>query len=208
MKCLLYKDWLVLKKTCRVYCLLILLFAGLGLLDDSLTFYIYYPSLMAGMLAMSLYSWDERCKWQVYCQTLPVDRKQYVLSKYLFCVFLVLPVLVLTAAVLLVRQLRGGALDAGALAADLVMCLAIGLLGPALLLPFLFWLGSEKGRLAYYLVLGLTFAVCFALPDAVALRRAAPLALPLGLAALVGVVGLLFALSAAVSVALYARREL
>lgn len=208
MRGLLKKDWYLLKKTCHVYFLVLVLFAVLGGLTGSETgsFYLLYTAILSGMCSMTLLSLDEKCKWQSWCQTLPVSRVQYVLAKYLVGALVLLALLAVVAVATLARQLGAGQPDIPGLLATLSVCLGLGLAAPALLLPFLFWLGTEKGRLAYYVLLGGVMVAYFSMPELPS-QALAPHGAAGGLL-VVGVALALFAASAALSAALYRRREL
>ena len=67
-------------------------------------------------------------------------------------------VFLLAELLLAVRLFLNGAFDAGAFLSLSSALLLLGLLGPSLLMPFTFKFGSEKGRMAYYLVIVLLFA--------------------------------------------------
>ena len=87
------------------------------------------------------------------------------------------------------------------------MLLPVGLVGPAVLLPVIFRLGVEKGRIFYYVLVGLVAAsaVIFSsgqLPEIPAVQVQLP-----GLALVLGSL-VLFALSWGLSIVLYQRREL
>lgn len=155
MKGLLLKDFYVLFKNCRVFMVLILVFIAVSLFGDDNWFFIIYPCLFAGMFPMTLIAYDERSGWSHYCGTLPYTRAQLVSVKYTVGLLINAVILLLIALV----QVAKGAneLDRNALTGLLTCAGAIGLVSPALLLPFVFRFGSEKGRIAYYIVIG---AIC------------------------------------------------
>ena len=87
------------------------------------------------------------------------------------------------------------------------MLLPVGLVGPAVLLPVIFRLGVEKGRIFYYVLVGLVAAsaVIFSSGQSPEIPTA-QVQLP-GLALVLGSL-VLFALSWGLSIVLYQRREL
>ena len=87
------------------------------------------------------------------------------------------------------------------------MLLPVGLVGPAVLLPVIFRLGVEKGRIFYYVLVGLVAAsaVIFSSGQSPEIPTA-QVQLP-GLALVLGSL-VLFALSWGLSILLYQRREL
>ena len=86
------------------------------------------------------------------------------------------------------------------------LLLPLGLLGPALLLPVVFWLGVEKGRLLYFVLVGLVCAAGVFFTAGTDVAAVTSRELP-GLV-VVPVCVLVFALSWGLSIVLYRRREL
>ena len=115
----------------------------------------------------------------MYCDTLPVTRRQIVTVKYVICAILAAAVTLLAIAAALVR----GQLDP-AFRAELKTLLPLmpltGLTAPALMFPAMFRLGAIKGRTVYISVVILVAAVCAVLVIADgASARAVPFALSL-----------------------------
>ena len=152
MKGLLLKDIYVASKYCKILGFIILLFLALSLFSEPEMFYVMYPAIIASVIPVSMISVDEKCKWDVYCDTLPYSRKQVVSSKYLLSLCMTAIVLVLSACAQMIHVVRGNWNTE-----SYVMCLAfllvIGLVGPAVLLPFIFKMGAEKGRVVYLAVI-------------------------------------------------------
>lgn len=152
MKGLLLKDWLMLKKYCRIYFFLLVVFAAAAMGVENNLFFLFYPMLLGGTLVVTLISYDERSHWNVYCNTLPCSRRMQVNEKYLFSLLLVLGTFVCLALLQLIRGLfletPDGIVDMGLL----LILLAVGILPVAVLLPVVFRLGVEKGRIGYYIV--------------------------------------------------------
>lgn len=152
MKGLLLKDIYVMSKYCKVFGFIILLFLALSLFSEPEMFYVMYPAIIASVIPVSMISVDEKCKWDVYCDTLPYSRKQMVSSKYLLSLCMTATVLILSACAQMIHVVRGNWNTE-----SYVMCLAfllvIGLVGPAVLLPFIFKMGAEKGRVVYLAVI-------------------------------------------------------
>lgn len=151
MKGLLLKDLYLLKKYCGMFFVVIFFFAGVSIFSDGNVFFLYYPCIFAGMLPMTLLSYDEMEKWDSYAETLPVSRAQMVSAKYtigllgnVFVVCLLLIAQFLAGVSMLEDLLIGG-----------LMLLSLGLLAPGILLPFVYKFGAQKGRIVYYIVIAL-----------------------------------------------------
>lgn len=208
MKGLILADFYMAKKYCRSYFLIMLVFIAVSFFGNDNTFLIIYPVILAGMLPVTLLGYGERHKWNVYCETLPLTRKQAVKEKYLLTGILLLGVFLLIAVVQGLRLSASGQFDVREYGALLAPLLAAGLLSPSITLPCMFKYGVEKGRIAYYVVVGMVCGVAAAgvfLSDTPKLQTAIPphtaLLLPLfGIAA--------FAVSYWISASVYAKREL
>ncbi|MBR5095029.1 MAG: ABC-2 transporter permease [Oscillospiraceae bacterium] len=201
---LLRKDLIMIWAYCRMFLLMVAIFLAVSCFSqEENSFFTIYPMIIGMIIPVSLISIDERSKWNVACDAMPVSRAKFVSSKYLLTLLSVLTVGALSMLAQAVRMSRTGS---PASLWDLPgLLLPIGLMGPGLLLPVIFWLGVEKGRIFYFALVGLVCVACVTLGN-VDLAAAGSGELPGGLIVLASVV--LFALSWALSVFLYRRREL
>ena len=156
MKALLYKDAMMLWKQMKIMLLLILVFAVIPS-EFQNTFAVLY----AALLPYSALAYDERSRWTEYCACLPFTRAQMVSGKYLTGLLCSAVIWLLNAAMLLVLP----GLDADAKLFLMAVILCLSLVSPAVCLPFVFRYGTEKGRIAYYLAIGLFCALSYALMD-------------------------------------------
>lgn len=200
MKGLLLKDYYMTVKYCRMLILMVLIFAAVSAVSNSI-FLISYPFIIAGVLPVSLYAYDEKSGWCSYADAMPYSRAQQVSAKYISAlVFICLVMLICTV---------GKAITGDSFIEDfslLVMLCGTGLLSAAVLLPFVLKFGSEKGRWAYYAVIIIACVIAAAVFDtgsAVALELTGTAAACI----LAGCV-LLFGLSWLLSIKIYEKREL
>ena len=200
MKGLLLKDYYMTVKYCRMLILMVLIFAAVSAVSNSI-FLISYPFIIAGVLPVSLYAYDEKSGWCRYADAMPYSRAQQVSAKYISAlVFICLVMLICTV---------GKALTGDSFIEDfslLVMLCGTGLLSAAVLLPFVLKFGSEKGRWAYYAVIIIACVIAAAVFDtgsAVALELTGTAA-----ACILAGCGLLFGLSWLLSIKIYEKREL
>lgn len=156
MKALLLKEFYVASKTCRSFLLVIAVFFALSFFGRNSQFFFLYPLTMVGMIPVTLLSYDERDGWDKYSLTLPCTRAQLDSAKYLIGLIFGGVVFLLVELLLLIGLSMGGNFDFLSMSSALLL---MGLLGPSILMPFVFKFGSEKGRIAYYFVLALLFAV-------------------------------------------------
>ena len=160
MKGLLLKDYYMLLKYCRPYALIVLIFGVCSLADGGNLFMLAYPAVLCGINSVSLLAYDEKSRWQQYCETMPYTRKQVVDSKYLLSFLLIAGLsVVLAAAHSLVGAVRGIFNPVWVLN---IFCLiwSVGHAFSAICLPMIFKYGSEKGRVMYIAVV-VVFCVAF-----------------------------------------------
>ncbi|MBQ6465507.1 MAG: ABC-2 transporter permease [Oscillospiraceae bacterium] len=204
---LLRKDLYMTLAYFRVFLVLLGVFLAVGFLPAAHenTFFIIYPMIIGMMLPVSLISYDERFRWNRTCDAMPCSRAQVVSSKYLLTLISVLLIFGLTMLGQSIRLGQAGRIDE--LARLVPLLLLLGFVGPSLLLPIIFWLGAERGRLAYFVAVGVVVAAGVFLStgaDSPLAFGGASLSIPVAVFACLG----LFALSWLLSVRLYQKREL
>ena len=83
MKGLLIKELLLFKKH-GIYSIAVsLLFFIIAMVSPNNANFIYYSVCMLSVIPISLYAYDEQCKWEIYERILPVTKKQAVGAKYI-----------------------------------------------------------------------------------------------------------------------------
>lgn len=157
MKGLLRKDLYLLMKQFRFFLIgFAVLFPFLGVYTGN-TFMLIYPAILVPMLSVSLLSMDEKSGWEQLSLTLPVSRAALVSARYLLLLLLTgIVILIQLLAVLLIR-LTGSPVDLD-VPSLLLQDGVTSLISTSLMLPFLFRLGMEKGRVAYILAIVLVTA--------------------------------------------------
>lgn len=153
MKGLLLKDFYMMKQYCRAFLLIAVVFIAASLFSGNKMFFMLYPCLLAGLIPVTLYSYDEREKWCVYSATLPYTATQLVSAKYVFGLLLSMVSLVVVTITQMLKLAEAQAFTWESLLGLLAGTAALGLLTPSILLPLLFKLGAEKGRIAYFIVI-------------------------------------------------------
>lgn len=205
MKGLLLKDLYLSWKYCKAYLFMILFFAALSTFGDSNVFFIYYPCLFIGLLPLNLLTFDEKEKWHIYADTMPYNRTQVVSGKYIFG-FLTMAVGVAVSAVAqALRMSLSGSFSSVEYVSILLGVLSCSLTLPSLILPFVFKVGPEKGRILYMVVTGAVVAAFFSLSGVFG-TPAIPIHFPAALGA--AAVVILYGLSWLLSIHFYKKREL
>lgn len=199
---LILKDLLNLKRQGKLLGILILFYLFLSVSTKNSSFFGGVIAVMCALLPVTAMSFDERCKWDKYALTMPVNRRDLVLSKYILAA-------IFCAAGFLINFIYNLITGSGEITEVLqisLSLLSVGLFLLSLLLPILFKYGVEKGRLLMILVLFLPTAIViflssqgFSLPEGKNLDQLAWLFFPAAL--------LLFFISISVSVGIYRKKE-
>lgn len=154
MKGLLLKDWYMMNKYCRVYLFVAIAFIAASLVNTDNMFFVIYPTLFCSMIPINLIGYDERSRWEQYSKTAPYTKKQIVSAKYLIGLFTQLAVLIVTGIVQGAKMIADGNIVSEKLVALMLLLLIVSTFSTSISLPFIFKLGVEKGRMAYYVMIG------------------------------------------------------
>ena len=154
MKGLLLKDWYMMKKYCRAYLVIAVVFIAVSLVNTDNMFFLFYPCMFCGMIPDNLLAYDERSRWMQYSGTLPYTRAQIVSAKYLIGLLTQVVILVLTGIAQGVKMTVSGTFVFSDFLVLMLLLLTVSTLTSSISLPFFFKLGVEKGRTAYYAMIG------------------------------------------------------
>ncbi len=162
MKGLLYKDFLMAWKYCKMYLVITVVFLALFFFITDSWLFILYPGILFGMIPINLLAYDEHSRWKIFSQTLPYSKDKVVSAKYLVGL---LPTTIFSVLVSLVygisRQIENQ-FSFSELGAVLFVGFFLPLLFSAFSLPLVFRFGTERGRMVSLIgvaaVCGFTFA--------------------------------------------------
>lgn len=155
MKGLLRKDLYMMGKYCRSYLLLVIVFLCVSVFGNDNLFFAFYPSLFSGMIPVSLLAYDERSRWTQYSGTLPYSKAQLVSGKYIIGLMAQTAVLIATGIAQALRMNRNGIFRWDDFAVLMLVIFGMAAVISSISLPFMFKLGVEKGRVAYYVMIGI-----------------------------------------------------
>ena len=118
-----------------------------------------YTMMLAALFSTSSISYDSHEKGMSFLLTLPIQKKTYAVSKYIFA--------------LIVTGIMGGivfllscgcdlfgarAIDMGALAESFVVAVTMGMLMVSVMIPVYVIFGAEKARVALIVIIGIVVA--------------------------------------------------
>ena len=162
MKGLLLKDLYMMKTYCKSFLLIAVAFTLLSFVEGENLFFIFYPCMFCGMIPVNLLAYDERSKWLQYSATMPYTKRQIVGSKYIIGLGVQLAMLLITGIAQAIRLSINGTFRLDEYIVLMLLLFVMASITSSVPLPFVFKYGTEKGRMSYYIMIGITCAVSVA----------------------------------------------
>lgn len=159
MRGLLQKDFCLLLQRSKV--LLVMLGVGflMGFSTEGTSFVIGYMTMLCAILAIGTISYDEFDNGYPFLLTLPITKKTYVYSKYVFCLLTNLVGWVISIVILMGCMIvKGSSVTPDAWLESLVF-LPVVFLMIAIMLPLQLKFGAEKNRIVIALLGGGIFVI-------------------------------------------------
>ncbi|KAE9634088.1 MAG: type transport system permease protein [Epulopiscium sp.] len=199
---LILKDIYNLKRHSKVYVILLIFYFFLSRANGNATMFGSMLSILAVMLPITAMAYDEKNNWDRYALTMPLSRKDLVLSRYILgLIFALIAFIISIVSSLLFNK----ELLMESIIADISILSSVLLL-IAFVFPVLFKFGIEKGRTLMIIILfAPTMLLVFLsnlgikLPDEEALK-------PLLYFSPVAII-IIFILSIFVSISIYNKKE-
>jgi len=158
MKGLLIKDLRILlrQKTTLLIIMLIGIFMSMN--GGNASFSMGYMMMVSIMLVVTTISYDYFEKGMSFMLTLPVQRKEYVLEKYMLALLIELCVALLGALIQVGSIVLGQPADWEVFLISGASCLVAALILIAVYIPVYIKCGPEKSRIAMFIVVGIVLA--------------------------------------------------
>ena len=121
-------------------------------------FFVFYPCLLCGMIPVTLLGYDERSRWTEYVGTLPYTKMQIVSAKYMIGLFTQITMLLVVCITQGAKMGIEGTFVLKEFLVLMMLLLMMSSVASSLTLPFVFKYGVEKGRSAYYVMIGVVCA--------------------------------------------------
>ena len=159
MRGLLLKDFALMKNQMRSSFIIIAIAVFMMFVNDDLSFSIAYITMVFGIFGISSISYDDFDKGYTFLFTLPISRREYVLSKYVFAMLSALTGALISAVLLAAGLIAKGRIsefsgEIGFVAGYVlgVFCLL------AVMIPIELKFGVEKGRIALLVIAAVAVA--------------------------------------------------
>lgn len=162
MKALLIKDWKLLAGQKQFFGVVSIIALGFLITNENPSFVISYVTIMFTIFTISTLQYDDYENGMSYLLTLPVDRKEYVIEKYLFGVMSsVIVGVIMLALSWAAAQVRGLEADWEIMIISVIsaIVIAIGIL--VFTVPIQLKFGTEKSRIAWMAGIMIAFVIAF-----------------------------------------------
>ena len=154
MKGLLIKDILNMKNYMKQLVLVLIFFIAYGIFLKNGTFVGTMITLMLSMQVITTMSYDEYAKWDKYALTMNINRKDIIISKYIFfTISIIIGIVVGITTSIAINQIAK--LDTGMneiIVTSIVVPCVFAILF-SIIIPVVFKNGVEKGRIVMMIVL-------------------------------------------------------
>lgn len=153
MKGMLIKDFSIIKMQSKLFVLLILIAILMAVTNNDVSIVIPYLMSVFSIFTINTIAYDDMDGGMTFLLTLPVKRKEYVFSKYILGVLLVVSSLLISQVIGLVfgNQISGNFVIMDNIRFGLMMMGGL-LFFLGLMLPLIFKYGPEKGRTVLFIL--------------------------------------------------------
>lgn len=153
MKSLILKDLYMLQKAFKMIMVLVGFYIVIFLLTGASDALPMVMAILAVTFPISTFTYDEANKWDRYALSGPLRRQDIVCAKYLLCLLLMGLALLIALLGLTVISFFTASRSLPEILLIVGLSILFGLLGQAIILPIIYKLGAERGRMLLIAVL-------------------------------------------------------
>lgn len=144
MSALLIKDAISLREQLKYYIFVIGLYGVYAVVSKNSSTFAGMIAIITVMMVINTFSYDERAKWERFCMCTPISRKDLVLGKYFLGLILLL---VCSVTCVIFMLFLGEEISFTESIAVILAIDGVAMIMLAIMIPAIFKLGVEKGRL-------------------------------------------------------------
>ena len=161
MKGLILKDFYLIKKHIVLLLIIVIAFSFSFYESNTIIYQSIFSALITGSTVMTTFAYDEQRKWTRFAQTMPISRKQYICSKFLFTIIMSTMGAAIGVITSFIASLINSniSINASSVIFSLIFATLIGVSLNTILIPLLLKFGVEKTRIMRFFVLGIPMAV-------------------------------------------------
>lgn len=209
MKGLILSDIFAMKKQYILYSAMALIYICIGIVSKNASFVTAFFVMFGMLSSINIFSYNEQCKWDIYANTLPVRRKDFVGAKFILGMLTMAVMGVLGVAIIGINHMFYGTEMVETLFM-LAAVMAIGVVYIAIVFILIFKMGVERSRMIMVAMYLVPFAVIMILEQSGVNPEAVLAKLDIGIiiAAMCAVAVVLLIASYFICVGIYNKKEL
>lgn len=162
MKGLIIKDILNLRKTFKTTLLIIGFFVIYAYGTNNPGYMISMATLILAMMPITSMAYDDMTKWDRYALSMPISRKDIVMSKYILSILLSMVAVLLSFIITYFFILPRSNMDINELLLVAYVIFSISLVFVSIVLPLIYKFGVERTRIISIAVFAIPTAIVFA----------------------------------------------
>lgn len=161
MKGLLIKDLHILLRQKTTLLIIALIGIFMSVNGGNASFSLGYMMVVSTMMVITTISYDYFEKGMSFMFTLPIQRKEYVLEKYVLALLIEVLVAIFASLIQVGGMLFGASADWKVFLITGASCLVVAMLVLAVYIPVYIKCGPEKSRIAMFIVVGIVMAITY-----------------------------------------------
>ncbi len=159
MKGLILKDFINLKRNFKIFGVLSLLYTLLAITSKDTGFLSGVITMLFAILTLSLYSYDDLAKWDIFALTMPITKEDMVRSKYIMLILLTLLGTAFSSIVSISINIVIKKVDFLDPVSNSLIGAFVVIVLYSILLPFIIKFGVEKARLILFITMFIPFVI-------------------------------------------------
>ncbi|SOC35643.1 ABC-2 transporter permease [Ureibacillus acetophenoni] len=152
MRALLMKDFLMLSKQIKMMVAIFAVLIIISFITNMTMVLVIFSLIFASLQLTTAFTFDEMSKWDKYANTLPVDRKTIVQSKYVLGLILIASGIVIFTPVVFLSDEMTRQLPFIDIFQTIVIVLSIALFYISLTIPLFIKFGTQKARFIIFAI--------------------------------------------------------
>ena len=165
MTSLVLKDLLNLRSYFKTIIIFIVFYGFINYSMDDSSFLAGMVILLFTMMPISSFTYDQQAKWNVFGQSLPVTRKEIVLSKYILSgIFLFVGFAVSVVMSVLISMVKSTIIEWENLFISNASIVAVAIVLLSILIPLIYKFGVEKSRFMMMVIILVPIIISITLP--------------------------------------------
>lgn len=161
---LIIKDLLNLKKYLKTLVLLIVFYAVIFIPQGEINFVSSFILILSVAPTITALAYDDMVNWDKYALTMPINKKDIVMSKYILMImFILLGAIASFFICFITKVFNIGPVNMSEIAFSTLLVTCIGIIYDDIILPLVYKFGTEKARIVILAVIFIPISIVYIL---------------------------------------------